>query len=64
MQAFLFATLISGFYLLGDTLQTWVNFWCLMFAVLAAAVGIGYFALAWSATTLAFVSLPPSSETP
>ena len=55
-QAFLFAELISGFYLWGDYLRDWINFWCLMFTALACGVGLGYFALGWSATTLAFVS--------
>jgi ATP-binding cassette, subfamily B (MDR/TAP), member 1 len=38
---------------LGDV----TNFWCLMFTVLAIAVGISYFVLGWSATSLSFVSL-------
>lgn len=69
MQAYVFARVLSGFYLPGETLREWVNFWCLIFTALAGAVGIGYFTLAFAATNLAFVSqhafpapLPPSSS--
>ncbi|SPO00227.1 related to multidrug resistance protein [Cephalotrichum gorgonifer] len=54
VQAFLFANVLSGFYLTGEYLRDWVAFWCLMFTALAGAVGLGYFTLAWAATTLAF----------
>lgn len=59
MQAYVFARVLSGFYLPGDALRDWVNFWCLIFTGLAGAVGIGYFVLAFAATVLAFVSPPP-----
>lgn len=32
------------------------NFWCLMFVVVAATVGMGYFALGFASTRIAFVS--------
>lgn len=56
MQAYLFATLISSFAFWGDTLVQITNFWCLMFVVVAGAVGIGYFALGFASTRIAFVS--------
>ncbi|OAA65488.1 spermidine/putrescine import ATP-binding protein potA [Niveomyces insectorum RCEF 264] len=56
VQAYLFAMLISLFSYFGNV--TWLhaltNFWCLMFTVLAIAVGISYFALGWSSTATAF----------
>ncbi|ERT01099.1 hypothetical protein HMPREF1624_02338 [Sporothrix schenckii ATCC 58251] len=56
VQAYLFAMLISLFAFLGspEWLHALTNFWCLMFTVLAIAVGLAYFALGWSATTTAF----------
>lgn len=56
VQAYLFAVLISLFSFLGAPawLHALTNFWCLMFTVLAIAVGLAYFALGWSATTTAF----------
>lgn len=56
VQAYLFAVLISLFSFLGspEWLHALTNFWCLMFTVLAIAVGLAYFALGWSATTTAF----------
>lgn len=38
-------------------LQWLTDWWCLMFTVLAAGVGISYFILSWSSNTLAFVSI-------
>lgn len=55
VQAFIFAALISSFSLWGETLIAVSNFWCLMFVVLAAAAGIGYFALGFSSTVVSFV---------
>ncbi|KAL8411164.1 hypothetical protein RB596_000706 [Gaeumannomyces avenae] len=54
IQAFLFANTVSIFQLWGNfgLLQSLANFWCLMFVVLATGVGLSYFALGWSATTL------------
>lgn len=60
MQAYVFACVLSGFYLPGESLREWVNFWCLIFTALAGAVGIGYFTLAFAATNLAFVSRVPT----
>jgi hypothetical protein len=37
-------------------MQWLTNWWCLMFTVLAAGVGISYFVLGWSANTVSFVS--------
>lgn len=54
VQAFIFAALISSFSLWGETLIAVSNFWCLMFVVLAAAAGIGYFALGFSSTVVSF----------
>lgn len=62
MQAYVFARVLSGFYLPGETLREWVNFWCLIFTALAGAVGIGYFTLAFAATNLAFVRPVPASS--
>ncbi|KAK8045809.1 hypothetical protein PG996_013873 [Apiospora saccharicola] len=55
VQAYLFATLISSFAFWGDTLVQITNFWCLMFVVVAGAVGIGYFALGFASTRIAFL---------
>ncbi|KAJ9142373.1 p-loop containing nucleoside triphosphate hydrolase [Pleurostoma richardsiae] len=56
VQAYLFAQLISLFQLIGNFwwLRVLANFWCFVFTMLAVAVGISYFALGWSATSLAF----------
>ncbi|KAL1881476.1 hypothetical protein VTK73DRAFT_3538 [Phialemonium thermophilum] len=53
IHAYLFANLITLFQLFGGILKALANFWCLMFVMLAILVGISYFALSWSATTLA-----------
>ncbi|KAK7959090.1 ABC multidrug transporter [Apiospora aurea] len=55
VQAYLFATLISSFAFWGETLVQITNFWCLMFVVVAAAVGVGYFALGFASTRIAFL---------
>ncbi|KAK7912252.1 hypothetical protein PG985_014733 [Apiospora marii] len=55
VQAYLFATLISSFAFWGDTLVQITNFWCMMFVVVAGAVGIGYFALGFASTRIAFL---------
>ncbi|KAK8062991.1 ABC multidrug transporter, partial [Apiospora hydei] len=55
VQAYLFATLISSFAFWGETLVQITNFWCLMFVVVAAAVGMGYFALGFASTRIAFL---------
>ncbi|EPE03869.1 abc transporter [Ophiostoma piceae UAMH 11346] len=56
LQSWLFAILISLFSFLAqeELLTVLTNFWCLMFTMLAIAVGASYFALGWSATTTAF----------
>jgi ATP-binding cassette subfamily B (MDR/TAP) protein 1 len=61
VQSFLFAKLISLFDLYGDFLQNQTNFWCLMFTILAVAVGVSYFALGWSSNTVSFVSAASES---
>ncbi|KAK8116959.1 ABC transporter family protein [Apiospora kogelbergensis] len=53
--AYLFATLISSFAFWGETLVQITNFWCLMFVVVAATVGMGYFALGFASTRIAFL---------
>jgi prepilin signal peptidase PulO-like enzyme (type II secretory pathway) len=53
----LFAKLISLFDFWGQYLQDQTNFWCLMFTVLAAGVGVSYFVLGWSSNTVSFVSV-------
>ncbi|KAK7994013.1 hypothetical protein PG989_007394 [Apiospora arundinis] len=55
VQAYLFAILISSFAFWGDTLVQITNFWCLMFVVVAATVGLGYFALGFASTRIAFL---------
>ncbi|KAI0124044.1 ABC transporter-like protein [Xylariales sp. AK1849] len=55
VQAYLFAALLSSFYLTGEILLLLTNFWCLMFLILAASVGIGYFALGFASTRIAFL---------
>ncbi|KAK8036285.1 spermidine/putrescine import ATP-binding protein potA [Apiospora rasikravindrae] len=55
VQAYLFATLISSFAFWGETLVQITNFWCLMFVIVAAAVGVGYFALGFASTRIAFL---------
>ncbi|KAH8899843.1 P-loop containing nucleoside triphosphate hydrolase protein [Thozetella sp. PMI_491] len=54
LQAYLFATLLTLFSLWGEWVMVLVNFWCLMFVMLAIFVAISYFALAWSSSTLSF----------
>jgi ATP-binding cassette, subfamily B (MDR/TAP), member 1 len=56
IQAYLFACLVSLFSLLSslEYLGILINFWCLMFAVLAIGVGLSYFALAWASTSTSF----------
>lgn len=56
LQAYLFAALLSLFQLRGEYLRDLTDFWCLMTVMLAVLVGLSYFAMGWSATTLAFVS--------
>ncbi len=58
LQAYLFATLLSLFSLWGEWVMVLVNFWCLMFVMLAIFVAASYFALAWSSSSLAFVRPP------
>ncbi|KAH6652323.1 ABC transporter-like protein [Truncatella angustata] len=55
LQAYLFAALLSSFNTLGPYLLILTNFWCLMFVILAGSVGIGYFALTFAATRIAFM---------
>ncbi|OCL14368.1 ABC transporter-like protein [Glonium stellatum] len=54
LQAYLFAKLISVFDFWGVYLKEQTNFWCLMFVVLAAGIGISYFILGWSSNTVSF----------
>lgn len=42
------------FQFFGDWVQTVANFWSLMFVMLAIFVGITYFVLGWSSSTIAF----------
>ncbi|ORY63890.1 ABC transporter-like protein [Pseudomassariella vexata] len=55
LQALMFAALISSYSYWGDYLVALTNFWCLMFLILAIAVGIGYFALGFASTRVAFL---------
>jgi hypothetical protein len=57
IQAYLFATEITLFQFWGDFLPALANFWSLMFVMLAIFVAISYFALGWSSSSLAFVSV-------
>jgi ATP-binding cassette, subfamily B (MDR/TAP), member 1 len=57
LQSYLFANLISVFNYWGEYLKNLTNFWCLMFFILAAGVGISYFILGWSSNTVSFVSV-------
>ncbi|KAK0616812.1 P-loop containing nucleoside triphosphate hydrolase protein [Immersiella caudata] len=54
IQAYLFATLLTLFQFWGEWLPALANFWSLMFVMLAIFVGITYFALGWSSSTIAF----------
>ncbi|KAK0743062.1 P-loop containing nucleoside triphosphate hydrolase protein [Schizothecium vesticola] len=54
LQAYLFAVELTLFQLWGEWLEAAANFWSLMFVALAAFVGITYFALSWSSSTVAF----------
>jgi hypothetical protein len=56
LQAYLFAALLSSFSIAAQYLIMLTNFWCLMFVVLAGCVGLGYFALSFASTRIAFVS--------
>lgn len=58
LHAYLFAHLLTLFRIWGEELLYMSRFWCLMFAMLAIMVGLSYFAMGWSATTLAIVSVP------
>jgi ATP-binding cassette subfamily B (MDR/TAP) protein 1 len=52
IQAYLFARLFTDFAYWGEYLRTSANFLCLMLVVVAAGVGLSYFALGWSANTV------------
>lgn len=54
MQAYLFATLLNLFSFRGPQVNQLANFFCLMFVVLAAGVGISHLFLGWSTTRLGF----------
>ncbi|KAK1754270.1 ABC transporter-like protein [Echria macrotheca] len=54
IQAYLFANELILFSFWGDWLQPIANFWSLMFVCLAIFVGITYFVLGWSSSTIAF----------
>jgi len=54
IQAYLFATELTLFQFWGEWLPALSNFWSLMFVMLAIFVGITYFALSWSSSTIAF----------
>lgn len=56
LQAYLFAAMLSSFNLGLWYLIELANFWCLMFLILAGCVGMGYFALVFASTRIAFVS--------
>ncbi|KAK0644568.1 P-loop containing nucleoside triphosphate hydrolase protein [Cercophora newfieldiana] len=56
IQAYLFATELTLFQFWGEWLPALASFWSLMFVMLAIFVGITYFALGWSSSTIAFVS--------
>ena len=56
-HAFLFAKLVSLFNLWGQSLQDQINFWCLLFALLALGVAISHFVLGWSSNIVSFVSV-------
>lgn len=62
VQAYLMAALLSSFGLWGEYLVIVTNFWCLMFVVLACAVGVGYGGLGFAATRIAFVRSSSSSS--
>jgi ATP-binding cassette subfamily B (MDR/TAP) protein 1 len=52
IQAYLFARLFTDFAYWGEYLRTSANFLCLMLVVVAAGVGLSYFALGWSSNTV------------
>ncbi|KAH8845018.1 hypothetical protein MCOR03_003046 [Pyricularia oryzae] len=54
VQAYLFATLLNLFSFRGPQVNQLANFFCLMFVVLAAGVGISHLFLGWSTTRLGF----------
>ncbi|KAI0150276.1 ABC transporter-like protein [Xylariaceae sp. FL1272] len=54
VQAFIFANLIASFAFWGDVLSEIVDFWCLMFVVLAVAAAISYFCLGYASTKMSF----------
>ncbi|KAI6354680.1 hypothetical protein MCOR25_008503 [Pyricularia grisea] len=54
VQAYLFATLLNLFSFRGAQVNQLANFFCLMFVVLAAGVGISHLFLGWSTTRLGF----------
>ncbi|KAI1864985.1 uncharacterized protein JN550_008531 [Neoarthrinium moseri] len=55
VQAYLFAALLSSFNVGGQLLLMLTNFWSLMFVILAGCVGVGYFALGFASTRVAFI---------
>ncbi|KAF2705172.1 ABC transporter-like protein [Pleomassaria siparia CBS 279.74] len=52
LQAYLFARLFTGFAYWGEYLRTSTNFLCLMLLVVAAGIGLSYFALGWASNTV------------
>ncbi|KAK3349501.1 P-loop containing nucleoside triphosphate hydrolase protein [Lasiosphaeria hispida] len=54
IQAYLFATELTLFQFWGPWLPALASFWSLMFVMLAIFVGLTYFALGWSSSTIAF----------
>ena len=58
VQSYIFGQLIGVFSInrLDDALLFWASHWALMFTILAAATGVAYFFVAWSANSLAYVS--------
>ncbi|KAK0707633.1 P-loop containing nucleoside triphosphate hydrolase protein [Lasiosphaeris hirsuta] len=54
IQAYLFATELTLFQFWGPWLPALAGFWSLMFVMLAIFVGLTYFALGWSSSTIAF----------
>ncbi|PSR99397.1 P-loop containing nucleoside triphosphate hydrolase protein [Coniella lustricola] len=55
IQAYLFANVINVFVLpIGDSFLNQAAFWSLMWFILAISIGLGYFTMAYVATTLQF----------
>ncbi|KAI1266691.1 ABC transporter-like protein [Xylariaceae sp. FL1019] len=54
VQAYVFANLIASFAFWGDVLTEIVDFWSLMFVVLAIAAAISYFCLGYASTKMSF----------